>query len=190
MAEEKMPAAEATMAHDDEKMSYEFAFHVLPTVAEGEVEGVFTSLKELITKNGGEIFDEEAPERFELAYEIVKHFEGKNRKYASAYFGWVRFNAESGKIVHLTEELEAHPELLRFFILKLTKTEEATPFRFHEALADEKQVTTVEESIVIPETATGANSSEDTSEVKTEDESDAGDVDEGAIDEALEKKDV
>jgi len=189
MAEEKMPAAEAAVAaQSDERNSYEFAFHVLPTVAEGEVEGVFNSLKELITKDGGEIFDEEAPERFELAYEIVKHLEGKNRKYASAYFGWIRFKAESDKIEHLTAEIEARPELLRFLILKLTKVEEEHPFRFHEALAAEKTVTTVEESKVVPDLSSGESSAEDTSEVKTEDESEEGDVDEEALDEALENK--
>lgn len=190
MTEEKMPAAEANVVFDDEQNSYEFAFHVLPTVAEGEVEGVFNSLKELITKDGGEIFDEEAPERFELAYEIVKPLEGKNRKYSSAYFGWVRFKAESEKIEHLTEEIEARPELLRYLILKLTKVEEESPFRFHEALAEEKTVTTVEESKVVPDLSTGAESAEDTSEVKTEDESKEGEVDESKLDEALEKKDV
>ncbi len=185
-----MPAAEANHAFDDEQNSYEFAFHVLPTVAEGEVEGVFTSLKELITKDGGEIFDEEAPERFELAYEIVKHLEGKNRKYASAYFGWIRFKSESHNIAHLTEEIEARPELLRYLIIKLTRVEEEHPFRFHEALAAEKTVTTVEESQVVPDLSTGAESAEDTSEVKTEDESAEGDVDESALDEALESKEV
>ena len=191
MSEEKMPAAEAAVAtHDDEKNSYEFAFHVLPTVAEGEVEGVFNSLKELITKEGGDIFDEEAPERFELAYEIVKHSEGKNRKYASAYFGWVRFKTDSENIETITENIEARSELLRYLLVKLTRVEEENPFRFHEALAAEKTVTTVEESKVIPDLSTGAESSEDTSEVKTEDESEEGEVDESMLDEALEKKEV
>ncbi|NIQ05862.1 MAG: 30S ribosomal protein S6, partial [Candidatus Korarchaeota archaeon] len=60
--------------------SYELAFHVLPTVAEGEVPTVFATIKDHITNNGGAIFDEEAPERFDLAYEIVKYLEGRNRK--------------------------------------------------------------------------------------------------------------
>ena len=96
-----MPAAEAaaaTAGSDDERGSYELAFHVLPTVAEGEVASVFETLKGIITKDGGEIFDEEAPERFDLAYEIVQNIEGKNRKFSSAYFGWVRFKADAAKI--------------------------------------------------------------------------------------------
>ena len=67
MSETIMPAAEATSTSEVEFTSYEFAFHVLPTVAEGEVPGVVDSLKALITKAGGEIFDEEEAQRFDLA---------------------------------------------------------------------------------------------------------------------------
>lgn len=188
MSNETMPVAEVAVADAQEQNSYEFAFHVLPTVAEGEVEGIFSSLKELVTKQGGTLLDEEAPDRFELAYDIVKHIDGKNRKFSSAYFGWIRFSAESQKIDALTEAIEARPELLRYILIKLTKVEQENPFRFHEALAAEKMVTTVEESKVMPDISTGAESSEDTSEVKTEDESEEGEVDEKKLDEALETK--
>jgi ribosomal protein S6 len=140
-----MPAVEADMAIADERNSYELAFHILPTVAEGEVQGVFDSIKALITKDGGEIFDEEAPERFELAYEIVKHFEGKNRKFATAYFGWVRFKVNSDAILSLQEEVENRPDVLRHILIKLTKVEEENPFRFHEAIESFKMVATIDE---------------------------------------------
>ena len=133
-----MPAAEAK-----DSVRYELAFHVLPTVAEGEVSSVFESLKAHITKNGGEIFDEEAPARFDLAYEIIKYLEGRNRKFTSAYFGWVRFNAEAAHIEEMMSEIEGMKELLRHLLIKLTKVEEENPFRFHEALATSK-VETVE----------------------------------------------
>lgn len=153
MAETTMPAAEVSTAITEDVHSYELAFHVLPTVAEGEVPSVFEALKALITKAGGELFDEEAPERFDLAYEIEKHMEGKNRKFTSAYFGWVRFKVSPEAIASLIEEVEGDVNILRHLLLKLTKVEEANPFRFHEALASQKMVTTVEEpKVVEPET--------------------------------------
>lgn len=152
MAKETMPAAEveAVVTDASERQSYEFAFHILPTVAEGEVPTVFSAIKEIITKDGGEIFDEEIPERFDLAYEIVKHLEGKNRKFSSAYFGWVRFKCESGKIEGLTADIDSRSDILRYLLVKLSHVEETFPFRFHEALVDEK-VTTVEDSEVATE---------------------------------------
>ena len=127
MSKETMPAAD--VAH------YELAFHVLPTVAEGEVADVFTSLKSAIEKAGGTITTEEAPARFELAYEIIKNLEGRNRKFTSAYFGWIRFTLAPDKLAHVTEEVEGTSQLLRHLLVKLDKVEEANPFYFHEALA-------------------------------------------------------
>ena len=126
MSKETMPAADA--AH------YELAFHVLPTVAEGEVSDVFTSLKTAIEKAGGTITTEEAPARFELAYEIIKLLEGRYRKFTSAYFGWVRFTLEPAQLEAVTEAVEGTPQLLRHMVIRLTKAEEANPFMFHEAL--------------------------------------------------------
>ncbi|MCD5382136.1 MAG: 30S ribosomal protein S6 [Candidatus Pacebacteria bacterium] len=144
MAENNMPAAEAPELFDDERKSYEFAFHVLPTVAEGEVAGVFEALKALITQQGGEIFSEEAPERIDLAYAIVQSVQGKHRKYASAYFGWIRFTLNGERMEALAEEIDANQSLLRHLIIKLTKAEEENPYRFHENRKSKKVVDVVD----------------------------------------------
>lgn len=139
MSETTMPAAEALTQTDERELaSYELAYHVLPTVAEGEVSSVSDELKQLISTAGGEIFDEEAAERFELAYEIDKYLEGKYRQFTSAYFGWVRFRLEPTALEALTAEVDGNKQLLRYLIVRLTKIEEANPFRFHEALVDTK----------------------------------------------------
>ena len=173
MAEKIMPAAEAVEVSADEVRSYELAFHILPTVAEGEVSGVFESLKAHITKAGGELTGEEAPERMDLAYDIEQHVEGKNRRFHSAYFGWVRFTLEGSKLAHLTEEVDGMPELLRTLMLKLTREEEAHPFQYHEAQKNvEKKVRVVEDKEILTPATT-----EDTS-VK---------VSEQALDESLDR---
>ena len=166
MDKENMPAADA--AH------YELAFHVLPTVAEGEVADVFTSLKSAIEKAGGTITVEEAPKRFDLAYEIIKYLEGRNRKFTSAYFGWVRFTLEPGKLKDITETLDGENRLLRHLLIRLTKMEEANPFMFHEAL-EASQVSTVidldeeekdEEAEDAEDSQADSDGKEDTEEVK------------------------
>lgn len=139
MQKEPMPAAEA----ENEGNTYELAFHVLPTVAEGEVASVVDTIKSHITNAGGTVTEEEAPARFELAYEIVKHLEGRNRKFASAYFGWIRFTAAASAVEEITDEVEAMKEILRSLNIKLNKTEAANPFMFHEAL-ESKQVENIE----------------------------------------------
>jgi len=147
MSETQMPATEASLAPEQELMSYEFAFHVLPTVAEGEVAGIFESLKAQIIKAGGTITSEEAPERFDLAYDIIKYLEGKNRKFSSAYFGWVRFTLKASAVTALTEEIEGVKEILRYLLIKLTRVEEENSFNFHESIVDRKVRTITDEEV-------------------------------------------
>ena len=148
MTDTNMPAAEAEhgMEELEELQSYELAFHILPTVAEGEVSGIFDAIKAHITKHGGSLQSEEAPARFDLAYDIVKLLEGKGRKFSSAYFGWVRFELEASKINALTEEVEQVKEILRHILIRLNKVEAENPFYFHPSIADR-----VVETIIIPE---------------------------------------
>jgi ribosomal protein S6 len=149
MAENTMPATDVTSNDEREFVAYELAYHVLPTVAEGEVAGVTDALKTLIKNHHGEVFDQEAAERFELAYEIEKYLEGRYRKFSSAYFGWVRFRLEPSALKELVDEVEAHKSLLRTLVVRLTKPEEAAAFRFHEALeiAQVRTITADEEVV-------------------------------------------
>ena len=170
-----MPVAEANEAvHEGDSHSYELAFHILPTVAEGEVPETLSQIKAHITNVGGVIFDEEMPERIDLIYPIVKHMEGKNRTFASAYFGWIRFRLEGEKMEHLEEELRADANILRFLMVKLGKEAEAHPFRYHEHRKSLKMVEVVDEEAEVVK------------EVLTETEASAP-VEEAALDASLEK---
>lgn len=132
MAEKNMPVTEA-LGIDPEKVSqYEFAFHILPTVAEEEVPAVFGDLKTLIDHEGGIIMGEEAPQRFDLAYQVSKSVEGRNLRYNHSYFGWVRFTLESSKLEHLKTEIVHKDSVFRFLIIKLDRSEVARPIKFFE----------------------------------------------------------
>lgn len=152
MSEQTMPVAEVSSEMEtNEIFSYELAFHILPTVAEGEVPAVFEEIKTALTTENASLKEEELPKRFELAYDIVESIEGKNRKFSSAYFGWVRFSSESEAIASITETVQSHPKILRHLLIRLTKAEEVKPFYFHEALQTEGSV---EESAEVNEEST------------------------------------
>ena len=151
MSESQMPAVEAVVETGSEAQAYELAFHVLPTIAEGEVKGVVDTLKAHIVELGGTVTLEEVPARFDLAYEIVKHLEGRNRKFASAYFGWVRFTLEGDKLAALSTEVDHMKEILRYMTVRLTKVEEENPFYFHPAIADRKVETVEVDAEVVEE---------------------------------------
>ena len=176
MSEKEMPAAEAAPVEVSEANHYEFAFHVLPTVAEGEVASVFTTLKAQVTKAGGHFTTALSPARVDLAYEIVKPIDGKNRKFNSAYFGWVRFTLSSAAVADLTEELESMPSILRSIMIKLTRAEEAEPFFYHEAMASDKKIVEMGD----------ADDSDDDSDDSDEDDADE-EVSEEELEDSLEK---
>ena len=145
MSQNEMPATEVMPAADEQEFaSYELAYHVLPTVAEGEVSTVRDRLAAAIEDAGGTVGIEEMPERVELAYEIIKHLEGKNRRFTSAYFGWVRFTATPEAIAAITEAVTNDKAVLRHLLIRLSKAEEALPFYFHEAMANERKVSDVD----------------------------------------------
>jgi ribosomal protein S6 len=150
MSDTTMPATEAAVDTADEVVSYELAFHVLPTVAEGEVPTVEEAIKSLITTAGGTLGAAEAAQRFDLAYELQKMIDGKYRRFTTSYFGWVRFTATPNKVTEVLAEVEALPEVLRALMVRLTRQEEANPFYLHEALAARKQVTDVDVSASAP----------------------------------------
>jgi len=137
MNDTTMPVTEAVShAHDGDVAVYELAYHILPTVAEGEVNAVTEELKSLVTTHGATVTDEETAARFELAYEIEKYLEGKYRRFASAYFGWIRFTVAPAQVTMIDEELRGNKKILRHLMIRLTSVEEANPFRFHEAVQE------------------------------------------------------
>jgi len=146
MNDTTMPVTEAvTHTPDGDVVMYELAYHILPTVTEGEVDTVTQELKSLLSHHGARITDEEGAARFELAYEIEKYLEGRYRRFASAYFGWIRFAMEPSQIAPLNAELAANKKVLRHLMVRLTSTEEANPFRFHEAVRElTTKVTTID----------------------------------------------
>lgn len=144
MAEDTMPAVEAQQeANVEETAAYECAFHILPTIADEEVPRVVGELKELITRGGGTVTSEEAPERYDLAYQIVTKIDGANRRFNASHFGWVRFTALPSAQQALIEELGHKQEILRYLIVRLTRAEEAEPFRVFDVRRKEEEARAV-----------------------------------------------
>lgn len=138
MAEETMPAIEVETQEEeqnDELQNYELAFHILPTVAEGEVADVQSALRDLITGSGGTIDAEEAAARYDLAYDIDKEVEGKRRAFDSSYFGWIRFSGDAEVQRLVKEQIDPRKDILRSMIVKLTKEDVLHPYMVHEIVS-------------------------------------------------------
>lgn len=109
------------MTNEDKKgetQIYELGFHLVPTVLAENVESEFKTIKGIIEKQGGVIFDEGIPQMMELAYTMEKRQERGYERYDSAYFGWVKFEIEGSLLEEIKEDLGAVPSLLRTLLIK------------------------------------------------------------------------
>jgi ribosomal protein S6 len=140
MDENTVPAVEAQESDAPERASYECAFHLLPTVADGEVASAFDGLKAIITAHGGELFDEEMPQRYTLAYEIRQVSEGRSQRFTNSWFGWMRYTLAATEVAKVEEELKHQGLVLRYLVVKLTREEIEHPKRVFEKAAESATV--------------------------------------------------
>jgi len=116
---------------------YELGYHLLPTLSDEEVQKEADSFKALIEKNGGSLVSEEAAKPMHLAYTMIKKQEGKNAKFDSSFFGWIKFELNAESVLKVKEELDLSKNVLRFIIIKTVR--EYTPLQ-HKELFKEPEV--------------------------------------------------
>lgn len=132
MKKDTMPAVEVHTDEEREHDQYECTFHVLPTIADGEVDAVVNALKKIVTDHQGEIFDAEEPQRFTLAYEIRRSIEGRSQRFTTSWLGWIRFSLSRAMLEKVVEEWDHRSDIIRHLTIRLTKEEVLNPQRVFE----------------------------------------------------------
>ncbi len=97
---------------------YELAFLVSPTISEEKVAEQATRIRAIVEKKGAYILSEEFPKFRQLSYVLTKPLGGKNEKYSSAYFGWVKFESGSDTLADIKTDVEHEGGIVRFLIVK------------------------------------------------------------------------
>jgi len=100
---------------------YELGYHLLPTLGDEEVLKEVEGFKALISKAGGSLVSEEEPKSMHLAYTMVKKQEGKNAKFDTSFFGWLKFEASATGVLKIKEEVDQSKNVLRFIIIKTVR---------------------------------------------------------------------
>ncbi len=123
------------MEETSKKQIYELGYHFLPTLSEEEVMKATASLKGELAKIDAAVIAEQNPGMMTLAYEIGKDIENKNRKFGTAYFGWIKFEVETVKIEAFKELMDKNLNVLRFIIIKTVRESTlATPKLAHRGM--------------------------------------------------------
>lgn len=100
---------------------YEIGYHVVPTVLEEDVPTEINAIRDLVEDIGGMIVMDENPKLIRLAYPMTRAVGHKKNIFDSAYFGWIKFQADPEKISELKSGLENNEKILRFIIIKTVR---------------------------------------------------------------------
>jgi small subunit ribosomal protein S6 len=98
---------------EKEKKTYETTFIINATLEDPQVEAAIEKVKELITKNGGEILAVEKWGRKRLAYSIKKKNNG--------YYTLIEFRALGDLVAKLERYYQLDEQTLRYLTVQLDK---------------------------------------------------------------------
>jgi ribosomal protein S6 len=109
---------------------YEVGYLFVPTIEEDRVAETYGNLKDLIQSLGGELISDEMPKMIGLSYSMTKVISNIRHKFNTAYFGWVKFEMEKGKIAELKNKLDLDNNVIRFLITKTVRENTMATKRF------------------------------------------------------------
>lgn len=125
---------------------YEIGYHVLPIVAESDVESVIDRLRKMIEKAGGSFVAEGAPQKMALAFPMAVWNNGTWTKYNDSYFGWLKFEVSSDNIGDIDRACKADKDILRYLILTTVREDTRASVRQF-VLKEVKRTDTIKSSV-------------------------------------------
>lgn len=161
-----------SMGNKSTERVYEVSFHLVPTLDEDGVSGVFARVKKVVSE-AGKVLGEVSPVLRDLAYTIrhtVRQRDGTYNRYDEAYFGSVKFSSSQGAVKQVEQSLLSDEEVLRFLLLETS----ADDTRVGEVLPDDEEEKDKEEGDADADTSTPAEREEGESGIAEQtDEDDA-----------------
>ena len=108
---------------------YEAGYHILPTVAEGDVEKIVGSVRSEIEKLGGSLIAEGAPSLMKLSFSMDKREGERHVAYDRGYFGWLKFEASTDSAAKLMNALKLNQSILRSIVFKTLREDTRAKFK-------------------------------------------------------------
>jgi ribosomal protein S6 len=97
---------------------YEVGYLLSPAIRDEDLAAKTDELKETLTKLGGSVISEGAPEFIDLAYEMVRVIDNKNVRFNQAYFGWIKLEIEPSAVTAIKEVFDANIFIIRYLLTK------------------------------------------------------------------------
>jgi ribosomal protein S6 len=100
---------------------YEVGYHIVPAVSPEKLPAEVDAIKAVLGKNGATVISEEFPKLRNLAYQMVKAIGPARHRYDSAYFGWIKFEAQPESALEIKKALDGNEKILRYLLIKTVR---------------------------------------------------------------------
>lgn len=106
---------------DTKTQVYELGYLLVPTIPDEGIGAAYTAVKDLVASHEGQFISDDMPRMINLAYPMLKVVANVRNKFNSAYFGWIKFEMDTAKILELKKKLDFDPNIIRFLIIKTVR---------------------------------------------------------------------
>jgi ribosomal protein S6 len=117
---------------------YELGFHIVGTIDSNKVASVIDEIKNLIQTHHGDIVREGEVREMTLAYTMIKHVAGVNKRYSQTFFDWIKFNMNTEDVANLKSALDLNENIIRFILLKTVNDDAHSTSKMVEVEEDEE----------------------------------------------------
>lgn len=121
--------AKEVNSESEESRVYEIGYLLIPNLSSEEVADTVNGIRDLVEGAGGAFISSENPKLLRLAYSMEKTKEHKKHAYEEAYFGWIKFHADTGATLEMKSKLDLDDNIIRFIIVKTTLEDTRVPKR-------------------------------------------------------------
>ena len=134
----------------EEPTVYEIGYLILPSIPEDKLSHVTSSIRKVITKEGGTEIDAEEPFKESLAYPMSKTIGASRYVLSDAYLGWIKFEIDKTKVPAIKVGVEKIEEVLRLLLIKAPRETAFTLAKARAAFEEKKESapSSTEEAVV------------------------------------------
>ncbi len=141
------------MNHNEhtEPRIYELGYHLVPTLPAEKIPEASGAVRGMIERISKDIIAEELPVFIDLAYQVIKTINHKNKRFDDAYFGFIKFEASPEDIAKLEAELKKDENVLRYLVIKAFRENTFVSKKFPSSNPKNRdEVVASEEVVAIP----------------------------------------
>ncbi len=100
---------------------YEAGYLIAPTVKEEDLESIVGGIRNTIEKVGGVFIAEGAPAMTRLSYVIEVREGSGTAEHDRAYFGWIKFEAETAVVGMLEASFKRSADIIRHLVFRTVR---------------------------------------------------------------------